>query len=38
MTDECAYLDKRLARLRTELVLWWSGIVALSVLINHFWK
>jgi hypothetical protein len=36
--EDRAYLDTRLAALRTELVMWMVGTVGLATLINHWWK
>lgn len=35
--EDRAYLDGRLAALRTELVMWMVGTVGLASLINHWW-
>jgi hypothetical protein len=35
--EDRAYLDTRLASLRSELVMWMFGTVGLGVLVNHFW-
>jgi hypothetical protein len=35
--EDRTYLDTRLAALRTELVMWVVGTVALGTLVNHWW-
>jgi hypothetical protein len=36
--EDRAYLDTRLAALRTELVMWVVGTVGIATLVNNWWK